>query len=266
MAETIVVDNSLREMMESVWKTLKEVSEIQKEVSETQKEVSASHKETEQLLKEVSASHKETDQLIKEVSKTQKETEQLLKEVSASQKETEQLLKEVSASQKETDRQMKETDRRMDKRKKELDERIGYLDNRFGEVVEHLVAPGIAERFNELGYHFNGVSAGGHKIIENGIIKAEIDILLENGETIIAVEVKANPNAKDVKKHLKRLETLRYYRRKNNDNRKIQGAMAGAVFGSAQKKAVIDAGLFVIEQTGDTMRIDIPKGFVPREW
>lgn len=28
----------------------------------------------------------------------------------------------------------------------------------------------------------------------------------------------------------------------------------------------IEAGLFVIEQSGDTMKIDVPEGFQPREW
>ena len=33
-----------------------------------------------------------------------------------------------------------------------------------------------------------------------------------------------------------------------------------------RKKAVIEAGLFAIEQSGDTMKIDVPEGFVPSEW
>ena len=48
--------------------------------------------------------------------------------------------------------------------------------------------------------------------------------------------------------------------------RKIQGAIAGAIFGSEEKKAVIEAGLFVIEQSGDTMKIKVPQDFVPREF
>ena len=33
-----------------------------------------------------------------------------------------------------------------------------------------------------------------------------------------------------------------------------------------QMKATIEAGLYVIEQSGDTMRINVPDGFVPRKW
>jgi predicted nuclease with TOPRIM domain len=158
--------------------------------------------------------------------------------------------------QKETDRLIKETGKRM-----------GYLNNRFGELAEHLVAPGIKKRFNELGYHFDSIAPGGYRIVgEDGRDKTEIDILLENGEAAIAVEVKVKPSVKDVEHHIKRLEILREHRNKRNDARKILGAIAGAIFGLEEKKATLDAGMYVIEQSGDTMKIDIPHDFIPREW
>lgn len=144
---------------------------------------------------------------------------------------------------------------------------IGGLHNKFGELAEHLVAPGIAKRFNELGYHFDSVSPGGHRILdEQGNTKTEIDILLENGEYIVAVEVKSKPAEKDIPHHIKRLEILREHRDKRNDKRKIRGAIAGAVFAQEVKKAASEAGLYVIEQSGDTMKFDLPGGFIAREW
>jgi multidrug efflux pump subunit AcrA (membrane-fusion protein) len=164
-------------------------------------------------------------------------------------KETERLFKELRKQQKRTGRQM------------------GLLSNRFGELAEHLVAPRIHARFNERGYFFGEMATKGAKISgEDGKTKAEIDILMQNGEIVMAVEVKAKPAVKDVEHHIKRLEILRDYYRKRNDLRKIQGAIAGAIFGSEEKKAVIEAGLYVIEQSGDTMKIEVPDGFVPREW
>jgi len=53
---------------------------------------------------------------------------------------------------------------------------------------------------------------------------------------------------------------------RRNDRRKIQGAIAGAIFGSEEKKAVLEAGLFVIEQSGDAMKIEAPQNFVSREF
>ena len=194
-------------------------------------------------------------------------------------------IQELRESQREEAEQRKEEAEREAKLRKEEAERdakwkadfdrmvrrnnkqLGELRRRFGQLAEHLVAPNINKRFNELGYHFGSFSPGGHIIHdENGKVKAEIDILLENGETVMAVEVKVKPAVKDVEHHIKRLEMLRDHRRGINDKRKIQGAIAGAIFGTAEKKATVEAGLYVIEQSGDTMKIDVPEGFVPREW
>ena len=154
-----------------------------------------------------------------------------------------------------------------EQQRKETDRRLGDLSNRFGEMVEHLVAPSITERFNELGFHFNRIAEGNVKILDDqGKIRTEVDLLLENGEYIVAVEVKAKPLVNDVKEHVRRLEILREDWLRHKDKRKILGAMAGAVFMKAAKQAAIKAGFYVLDQSGDTMKMDIPDGFVPRAW
>jgi len=113
------------------------------------------------------------------------------------------------------------------------------------------------------------MSTKGQKIFDEktGKIKAEIDLLLENGNTIMAVEIKTRPVINDIEHHIKRLEILRDHRRTvSNDQRKVQEAIAGAIFEDIVKEAVREAGMYVIEQSGDTMKIDMPEGFVPREW
>ena len=163
----------------------------------------------------------------------------------------------------ETDREREELRKQM----KETDRKIGELGNRFGELAEHLVAPGIARRFNELGYHFDTVTAKGYTVCdEKGNEKTEIDILLENGDFIIAVEVKTRTKIQDIDHHIKRLEILRENRNRHHDTRKIYGAMAGAVFGIEEKQAAVKSGFYVIVQSGDTVKIEIPDGFVPQEW
>jgi len=178
-------------------------------------------------------------------------------------KETDRQFKETREQMKEAREQMKETREQM----KETDRKIGELGNRFGELAEHLVAPAIHKRFNELGYHFNGVAPGGYEVRDNtGKTLAEVDILLENDNYIMAVEVKAKPRVNDIEHHIKRLEILREHRSRHHDTRKIQGAIAGAIFTSAEKQAAIEAGFFVLEQSGDTVKMELPEGFVPREW
>jgi hypothetical protein len=158
---------------------------------------------------------------------------------------------------------MMETDRRF----KETDKKMGELGNRFGELAEHLVAPSIHKKFNTLGYHFDAVSPGGTEIKDPGSkTYAEVDILLQNTEYIVAVEVKSKLLEKHVDAHVKRLEILRRWADKHNDGRKIRGAAAGAIVPHAVRQYALKAGLYVIVQTGDTVKIDIPKGFVPRDW
>ena len=166
-----------------------------------------------------------------------------------------EIIQELAISQKETDRRMKETDKR-----------IGDLGNRFGEMVEHLVAPSINEKFNELGFSFETVSQNIQITDSSKKFLAEIDLLLENGDIAIAVEVKSKPSEKDVDQHINRMEVLRKRADKRNDNRKFQGAIAGAVMNKEVLNYAHKAGFYVIEQTGETVKITIPEGFVPKEW
>ena len=193
---------------------------------------------------------------LREVSESQKETDKKFQE-------TDKKFQETAEQIKETSEQIKETDKIVRRNSKQM----GDLHRRFGELAEHLVAPNIHKRFNELGYHFGSYNQGGTRIFdERGNTKTEIDMVLENGSTIMALEVKAKPAVKDVEHHIKRLEILRDHRRSINDKRTIKGAIAGAIFGAEEKKATIEPGLYVVEQSGDTMKIDMPPCFVAREW
>ena len=186
-----------------------------------------------------------------------------LQEVSERQKETDRLIKENAERQKETDRQMKETDRQM----KETDRKLGKLGNRFGELAEHLVSPGIVEKFNALGFHFTRDTKDNiFRDSETGRSLAEVDIVLENGDIVIAVEIKSKLRDKDVDDHLSRMEVLRRIADRRGDSRKYRGAMAGAILTDETRDYALAAGLYVLEQSGDTIKLNLPKGFVPREW
>ena len=167
----------------------------------------------------------------------------------------------------ETDRKMQEMMQKNAKEMRETDRRIGEMSNRFGELAEHLVAPGIAKKFNEMGYDFDGIRPHGVDVTDDKKkVVAQVDILLESVDCIMAVEVKTRPRKQDIEHHIKRLELLNLQRERYHDFRKIFGAIAGAVFGAEEKQATIDAGFYAIEQSGDTMKIDIPENFTPREW
>ena len=199
-----------------------------------------------------------------------KEAERREKEVEQQRKEAEQQRKEHVKWKKEREKYFKKSDEDYDRIRRLVEEngrQIGGLHRSFGELAEHLVAPNIAERFNELGFKFERFASGGEKFYgEDGKVKTEVDILLENRKYIIAVEVKTRPAEKDIGHHIKRLEILREHWDKHNDSRKILGAIAGAIFPKDIKKAVLEAGLYVLEQSGDTMKIEVPKDSAVREW
>jgi predicted nuclease with TOPRIM domain len=202
------------------------------------------------MFRDIAESQKETD-------KKFQETDRLFKEMREESKETDKQFQEMKGLFKETERIVKRNSRQM-----------GQLSNKFGKLAEHLVAPGIVKRFRERELYFKLVTKKGGEITDiDGKTLTQIDILLENEELIVAVEVKAKPVEKDIGHHKRRLEILRESMNMLKQNhRKIQGAIAGAIFDDKVKEATRDAGFYVIEQSGDTMRIDVPEGWVPLDF
>jgi len=70
----------------------------------------------------------------------------------------------------------------------------------------------------------------------------------------------------DVDKHEKRMDILRNEPNSLFANRKLYGAMAGVKMSKIARKYAIDKGFFVIELTGDTIKVDMPEGFKPKTW
>ena len=62
------------------------------------------------------------------------------------------------------------------------------------------------------------------------------------------------------------MEVLRRRADARNDARKFQGAIAGAIMLDEVRDYTHNAGFYVIEQTGDTVKITIPPDFKPKEW
>jgi len=196
---------------------------------------------------------------LREVAESQKETDKQIKKLS---RETDMKLKEVSESQKEAAEQIKETGRQM----KETNKRFGDLTNRFGELAEHLVVPGIKEKFNALDFNFTYTSENAQISGTSRDRAAEVDILLESLDTVMAVEVKSKPTEEDVAKHIDRMDVLRRRADDRKDTRTYMGAIAGAIMSQGVRECIVQNGFYAIEQSGDTMKIDVPPGFVAREW
>jgi hypothetical protein len=180
--------------------------------------------------------------------------------------ETDRKMQETDRKMQETDRKMRESHQETERVLRETSRIVGDLGNKFGELAEHLVAPNIAEKFNALGYSFTYVT--NHTKIRdgNGQIMAEVDVLLNNRDFVMAVEVKAQPTEEHVREHVKRMEALRRYADAHGDGRKHIGAIAGAIMNDQVKRYAFKSGFYVIEQSGDTVKVGAPEGFKPREW
>jgi dsDNA-specific endonuclease/ATPase MutS2 len=247
---------------EKVWAALMELREESKDTDRLIRELREESKDTDQRLKDTDQRLKDTDQQLKDTGRLIRELREESKNTDQQLKDTGRLIRELREESKDTDRLLKETGRLV----QETVKSVGGLSNSFGELAEHLVAPNIGEKFNDLGYHFKGIAENQKIKNEQGQVIAEIDILLENSSYIVAVEVKSKPRNDDIDNFVRRLEILKKYKDENDDKRKIRGAIAGAVFHDQVKAAVLEAGFYVIEQTGDTVKINVPEGFKPKEW
>jgi len=182
------------------------------------------------------------------------------------QKEAEQRQKEAEEREKEQ-KEYEERQKKLDRQMDNLNKQIGGLHNSFGELAEYMVAPCVADLFNDIGFHITEDPIHNRKIRdEKKRTLAEIDLLMGNGDYIIAVEVKTSLGEKDIEQHRRRLEILREHINKVGDRRKILGGMAVAVLDEDDRKAVLDAGFYLLEPSGDMMKMDLPEGFVPGEW
>ncbi|MDR1654629.1 MAG: hypothetical protein LBR96_01425 [Treponema sp.] len=179
-----------------------------------------------------------------------------------SQKETDRLMRETYRQIQETKSQMQETARQM----QATDKWIGELSNRFGDMVEYMVLPNLVVKFEELNFTFTKANRTEIKDRKHDIF-LEVDALLENGDKVMAVEIKSKPNIDDIHDHIERMEKLRIYADLHNDKRVYLGAVAGVVFGGSEKIYALKKGFYVIEPSGDTFNIIEPKGgYHPREW
>jgi hypothetical protein len=204
----------------------------------------------------------ESDRRFQETDRRLQETDRIVQETAQQMKETDRQMKETDRQMKETDRQMKETDRQM----KKTDRKIGELGNRFGELAEYLVRPNIEEKFSALDYIFTQTGSDIEIFDRNRKALTEVDVWLENGEFVMAVEIKSRLRKRDVEEHVRRMEILRAYLDERDDRRKLLGTVAAVVVSDDLRKYVPEKGFYLIEPSGDTVKITTPEGFTPRMW
>jgi len=242
---------------EKVWAALKETERLEKERAERfEREMKERDEKFEREMKERDERFEHEK---REAERLEKERDEKF------EREKKERDERLDRERQKTERERQKTERAI----RALNKQMGGLHNSFGDLAEYMVAPGVVELFNDKGYHITKAATHGYKIFvpgEKRTIRAEIDLYMENGDFIIAVEVKTSLGEKDIEKHKGRLEILREEADKIGDRRKIRGGMAIAVLSKSDRKAILDAGFYLLEPSGDMMKMNLPKGFVPRDW
>jgi len=176
-------------------------------------------------------------------------------------KELQKAQKEVLAAHKETEESFKRFQNETRKAIKETQKNIGGLSNSLGSMVEHILTPGLPQKFKKLGYSFNRIAT--YKFAEG--VYAQIDGMLENGTQAVAVEVKTTLRETDIDNHLVRMEKIRKYADEHGDKRQFMGAMAATITDENTRNYALKQGLFVIEPSGEDVKVIKPEK-EPRVW
>jgi len=175
------------------------------------------------------------------------------------QKSREEFDSGLKKSREEYERRIKESDDRFNKK-------MGELGIHMGEFVGQMIEPNLLARFKDLGFSFTQVSRN-TEFWYQGSKHAEVDAFLEDGEKVMAVEVKSKPTFDDVRRHIDRMNRLQVYANGKGDQRKYLGAIGGMVFGDNVRNFALKCGFYVIEPSGNTFNVIVPEGkYKPREW
>jgi hypothetical protein len=144
---------------------------------------------------------------------------------------------------------------------------VGGVGNTLGGVMEDMFTTNVCSKFNIFGYTFTQTSRDMVIRDKSGKKIAEIDAFLENGDYVMAVEVKSQLEIYDINKHLERLEKLRKYMDEKGDKRKLVGAMAAGLVKQKEKVYAEGKGLYVLVQNGDSIEVsENPDEFKCHVW
>jgi hypothetical protein len=169
-------------------------------------------------------------------------------------------MKELRELQKRTDEQIRRTGEQM----KETDYRIGGLGSRIGDLIEVFAASNVLEKFRAIGFTFTRICPNMRIKDKNGKDLTEIDLVLENGDSVMVVEVKTVLKDSHADEHIKRMHILHKEAVQRNDMRNYYGAIAAARIEDGPREYVLRSGFYLIEQTGDNVRINTPEH--PKLW
>jgi hypothetical protein len=169
-------------------------------------------------------------------------------------------------SQAEFDRSKAEFDRRIAKSERiaaQANEAVNNLSSRWGRFVENLVAPAALRLFQERGILVERTCQ--RMKAPRGQQNLEIDIFAVNHDVAIVIEVKSRLTQDHVRKFLNTLEIFKSVFTEYAHHQ-LYGTMAAIEIDGDVDKYAENQGLFIIQQSGDSVCISTDRSFVPRSW
>lgn len=205
------------------------------------------HKEFSEMKKQRYEEHerakRETDKIRDEVIRMLKESAKRHEELDIQIKETSMLIKETGMQIKETGMQMKETDKKI----KELSTRFSSTT---GNMIEGLMSSSATEMFQKAGFDI-------HSMTKNLVRKSkalnesmEVDVLLYNDTSAIAIEVKANCRKNDIDRFIQQMEKFKRLFPEYKD-KEVMLAIAAINFENGVDNYAHERGLIVVRTNSD---------------
>ncbi|MCD5401104.1 DUF3782 domain-containing protein [candidate division NPL-UPA2 bacterium] len=159
----------------------------------------------------------------------------------------------------ETDGRFRESRKELDARFKETSAEVSRavkavsdLTGKWGRFVEGLIAPAAERLFREKGIEINTIYPRVKKRLQGE--EMEIDILAVDGEYAVLIEAKSTLRIEDVNNHIERLQKFRSFFPEYSA-RKVVGAVGGIVIDESADKYAYKKGLYVIAESGNTVKI-----------
>ncbi len=139
------------------------------------------------------------------------------------------------------------------------------ISDPLGDFIEEMVKPTAMRLFQDRGLDVHQVSKNLVAYNDNGQFESEIDLLVVNKATAIAIECKSKLSIDDVKEHLDRLERFKQHF-PQYDGYQVLGAVAAMVIPDEVGRYAYQKGLFVMAQSGQAILIKNDGKFNPKMW
>jgi hypothetical protein len=180
-----------------------------------------------------------------------------------SQKEAERRNAEADRRSAEADRRREEANRSMEELKKQVQETtkaVNNLTTPLCHFIEEMVEPAVVRLFLERGIDVTQTMS--RLKSQRPGAAMEIDIVAVNGSELVAVECKSRLSKDDVNDFLARLQRFKVAFPQFREFR-IYGAVAGIEIDHGIDAYAYRQGLFVIKQSGETVKIVNDAQFQP---